>query len=230
MVCMKSFEELRRAMVNQLVQEGIIRSEDVARAFLKVPREEFVWPDMRNRAYVDTPLPLGDTGQTISAPHMVAIMVEELELKPGHTVLEIGAGSGYSAAVMAEVLRSKGKEGAGRIVTIERVPSLVDYAKKNIERTGYSDIVTVVEGDGTLGYPQAVEEELYDRIVVTAAAPHVPRYLKAQLKVGGILLVPKGDLFYQDLVKLLKLEQKKFDEVTVCGCMFVPLIGADGYR
>jgi len=225
----RDFKAQREALVNELLREGIIKSERVAQAFLTVPREEFVWPSARHSAYADSPLPLGDSGQTISAPHMVAIMLEELDLHPGLEVLEVGAGSGYSAALMAEILRSGSVRERGHITSVERISTLVEFARKNLERTGYSDIVTVVEGDGTLGYPEGSERAIYDRIVVTAAAPHLPRYLKIQLKVGGILLVPAGDLWVQDLVKAVKLEGGKFTERRVCSCMFVPLVGADGY-
>jgi protein-L-isoaspartate(D-aspartate) O-methyltransferase len=230
MVFLKDYSILRKNMVEGLVRVGIIKSKEVERAFLKVPREEFVWHNMRHLAYEDAPLPLGDTGQTISAPHMVAIMLEELELRKGLRVLEIGAGSGYSAALMAEIVQpTNSNENKGHVISIERVKDLIDFAKENLRRTGYSDRVSIVFGDGTLGYPERKEEMLYDRIVITAASPHIPRYLKAQIKENGIILAPIGNTFMQTLVKARKRKgDLEFHEV--CGCMFVPLIGEDGFR
>jgi protein-L-isoaspartate(D-aspartate) O-methyltransferase len=221
---------LRKRMVEGLVRAGMIKSKEVERAFLKVPREEFVWPSTRHIAYEDTPLPLGNTGQTISAPHMVAIMLEELDLKKGLRVLEIGAGSGYSAALMAEIVRpTKIDENQGHVISVERVSELINFAKDNLKRTGYSDRVSVVFGDGTLGYPERKDEMLYDRIVVTAAAPYIPRYLRAQLKENGIILIPVGNTFMQTLIKAIK-HKGELEIHEVCGCMFVPLIGEDGFR
>ncbi|MCP8321428.1 MAG: methyltransferase domain-containing protein, partial [archaeon] len=130
---------LRKRMVDGLVRVGVIRLKEVERAFLKVPREEFVWQNMKHLAYEDTPLPLGNTGQTISAPHMVAIMLEEFDLKKGLRVLEIGAGSGYSAALMAEIVQPTESENQGHVTSIERVSELINFAKDNLKRAGYSD-------------------------------------------------------------------------------------------
>lgn len=225
----KDFGAQRKALVDRLVQEGIVKSDRVRRAFIKVPREEFVFPDTLHNAYFDSPLPLGGSGQTISAPHMVAIMLEELSLHPGLSVLEVGAGSGYSAALMAELMRSENAANVGHITTLERVPLLVEFARKNLKLTGYSDLVSVVECDGTLGYPERGEDEIYDRITITAAAPYIPRYLKMQLKVGGIMVIPVGSLWSQDLLRIVKLEGGKLTENRRCSCIFVPLVGADGY-
>lgn len=221
---------LRKRLVEGFVRMGVIRSKEVERAFLEVPREEFVWHSMKHLTYEDTPLSLGSTGQTISAPHMVAIMLEELDLKKGLNVLEIGAGSGYSAALMAEIVEPTVSDlNKGHVTSIERVPELINFARDNLKRTGYSDRVSIVFGDGTLGYPERSKEMLYDRIVVTAAAPHIPVYLRAQLNKNGIILVPVGDTFMQTLIKATKYEEKmEFREV--CNCMFVPLIGEDGFR
>ncbi|MCP8307255.1 MAG: protein-L-isoaspartate(D-aspartate) O-methyltransferase [archaeon] len=221
---------LRKRMVERLVRLGVIRSKEVEMAFLKVPREEFVWYNMKHLAYEDTPLPLGNTGQTISAPHMVAIMLEEFDLKKGLKVLEIGAGSGYSAALMAEIVKpTESDVNQGHVISIERVHELIDFARDNLRRTGYFDRVSIVFGDGTLGYPERSEEMLYDRIVVTAASPYIPRYLRTQLKEDGIILVPVGNTFMQTLVKAIK-RKEKMDFHELCGCMFVPLIGEDGFR
>jgi len=220
---MKNYEELRIRLVEQLKREGILKSKKVVDAFKKVPRELFVWPGYEDQAYLDMPLPLGDTGQTISAPHMVAIMLEELRVEEGQKVLEIGAGSGYNAALLAELVGPKGE-----VITVERIPKLVSFARKNIEKAGYSSIVRIVQGDGTLGYPPKLEKEMYDRIIVTAAAPYPPRYLITQLKEGGIMLIPIGPHGYQELIRICKRKGKIVKE-DLGGCVFVPLIGEDGY-
>jgi protein-L-isoaspartate(D-aspartate) O-methyltransferase len=163
---------------------------------------------------------------------MIAIMLEDLELRNGMKILEIGAGSGYNAALMAEIISptlNKLKKNI-RVITVERVPDLVNFARKNLQKTGYSDRVEVILGDGTLGYPERSEEMLYDRVIITAASPHLPKYLKAQLKFGGILLAPVGDLFMQTLIKAIKKSKDKMITSRKVGCMFVPLIGEEGYK
>ena len=220
-----NFSEARRRLVENLKREGIIRSLEVEAAMLEVPRELFVWPGYEEDAYADAPLPLGSTGQTISAPHMVAIMLEELRLKPGHVVLEVGSGSGYNAALIAEIVKP-----GGRVVTVERVPELADFARGNLERAGYeAPLVKVVLGDGSLGYPPREHREIYDRIVVAAAAPRVPEPLLAQLKKEGVLLVPIGPPGYQDLLRVAKTKSGGILEEHLGGCVFVPLMGEYGY-
>lgn len=220
----------RKKMVDRLIKEGIVKKKEVARALMTVFREEFVWPDTKRFAYEDTPLPLGDTGQTISAPHMVAIMLEELELDIGMNVLEIGTGSGYNVALISEIVQPTPIEkNRAKIISVERVSELVKFAKDNLERTGYCEGITVSLGDGTLGYPQRSEEMLYDRIVVTAASPHIPKYLKAQLKSHGIILAPIGNTFTQTLVKATKTSGGEIKNVDICECMFVALVGENGF-
>lgn len=207
-------------MVSRLQSQGIIRSQRVADAMLAVPRHMFLPPSLREQAYTDTPLHIGE-GQTISAPHMVAIMVEALDLQPGHKVLEVGGGSGYHAAVIAELIRPDGK-----VFTIERLHGLVEMARKNLKQAGYSDMVEVIEGDGTRGLP---EHAPYDRISVAAAAPHIPEPLKEQLADEGRLLVPVGGSWYQDCT-LITRKKGRFQTENLGGCMFVPLIGEHGYK
>ena len=214
------YAELRRRLVERLVREGIIKSRSVKEAFLKVPRELFVPEDLRRAAYDDTPLPIG-YGQTISAPHMVAIMVEELELEKGLRVLEVGTGSGYQAAIMAEIT---GPEGI--VYTVERIPGLAEKARRNLEAAGYAGRVEVIVGDGSKGYPEAAP---YDRIVVTAAAPSIPPPLVEQLKPGGILVAPVGDRYMQRLVKAVKKRDGSLDARSGVYCLFVPLIGEYGW-
>lgn len=215
----KSFEEKRRKLVRHLVSDGYIRTPAVEKAVSTVPREEFVPPEIRDEAYIDSPLPIG-MGQTISAPHMVSIMEEELELKPGLRVLEIGGGSGYHAAVTAEIVKPN-----GIVFTIERIPELVKMAKTNIERAGYSKLIKVILGDGSKGL---AEEAPFDRIFVAAGAPDVPEPLIEQLAEGGVMLVPVGGVYAQDLIKVRKKNGKIIRE-SKGGCIFVPLVGEYGY-
>jgi protein-L-isoaspartate(D-aspartate) O-methyltransferase len=225
-----NFEEQRKRLVRRLKEQGIIRSKKVELSFLNVPREEFVWPDTKNQAYLDTPLPLGNTGQTISAPHMVAIMLEELDLEKGDRVLEIGTGSGYNAALMAYIVSDGKKDKEGKVITIERIKDLVIFAENNINRTTFSEYVKIVYGDGTIGYPPYEEKEIYDKIIITAAAPRFPKILIKQLKVGGIILAPIGDLFTQTLTKGIKRADGTIDVKEDIECIFVPLIGENGYK
>ncbi len=224
------YEEQRKRLVKRLKEQGIIKSKSVELSFLNVPREEFVWPDTKSQAYLDMPLPLGNTGQTISAPHMIAIMLEELDLRKGETVLEIGAGSGYNAALMAYIISDGKKEKYGKVNTIERIKELVTFAENNIKRTSYSEYVKVIYGDGTVGYPPYEEREIYDKIIITAAAPHFPKILIKQLKVGGIILAPIGDLFSQTLTKGRKRSDGTLKIEENIECIFVPLIGENGYN
>jgi len=217
---MAAFEEQRNRLVDSLVRRGYISDKAVEAAMRRVPREEFIPPEMKEDAYADTPLPIGE-GQTISAPHMVAIMAEKLDLFPGAKVLEIGAGSGYHAAVCAEVVASD-----GHIFTIERISTLATFAEKNLKRTGYSSLVTVIFGDGTRGLP---EHAPYDRIFVAAGAPGIPEPLTDQLKDGGELLIPVGGRYYQDLIRVRK-KGKDLETENLGGCVFVPLIGEHGYH
>jgi protein-L-isoaspartate(D-aspartate) O-methyltransferase len=196
--------------------EGRI-GDKVLQAMSKVPREIFVPDEAKFRAYDDTPLPIGH-GQTISAPHMVAIMCDLLDLQKGMNVLEVGGGSGYHAAVMAEII---GPE--GHVYSVERVPELVSQAREALKRTGIMN-VTVVEGDGSNGLP---EHAPYDRISVAATAPAVPEPLKEQLKVGGKLIIPV-DVGYQEL--LLVTRKNGFVVEEKMGVIFVPLIGEHGFK
>lgn len=207
-------------MVKGLRASGYVRSRRVAEAMLAVPRHLFLPEALRDQAYMDTPLHIGE-GQTISAPHMVAIMVEALDLHPGNKVLEVGGGSGYHAAVMAELVRP-----GGRVFSVERIHSLVEAARKNLEAAGYGGMVEIYEADGTKGFP---EHAPYDRISVAAAAPCIPSPLKEQLADGGILLVPVGGLASQDLAMVTR-RGDGFETEFLGGCVFVPLIGEHGHK
>lgn len=206
-------------LILSLMRMGYIDTPEVEAAMRAVPREEFVLPELKDEAYIDTPLPIG-SGQTISAPHMVAIMAEKLRLRPGMKVLEVGAGSGYHAAVVAELVRP-----GGHVYTVERVESLAESAKRNLQRAAYSEDVTVLVGDGSKGLP---EHAPYDRIFVACGAPSVPSPLVDQLAEGGMMLVPVGSRFYQDLIKVEKRGDKLI-RTNEGGCVFVPLVGEHGY-
>ena len=211
----------REDLIQTLWNNGYITRENVKHAMIKVPREEFMPLDVRPYAYIDRPLPLGE-GQTISAPHMVAIIAEKLELKDGMKVLEIGTGFGYNAAVIAEII---GKD--GHVYTIERIESLALKARENLEKTGYSETVSVIIGDGTHGYP---EEAPFDRIYATASAPKVPEPLKEQLKIGGTLLTPIGsDHYFQELVSIKRVSEDDYKMQKLGGVVFVPMIGEHGW-
>jgi protein-L-isoaspartate(D-aspartate) O-methyltransferase len=214
------YEERRERMVQRLVNEGIIRSPRVIEAMRRVPRHVFVPRGYRDSAYYDTPLGIG-SGQTISAPHMVGMMLEYLDLQEGHKVLEIGAGSGYHAALAGYMV---GK--SGHVYSVERIESLARRARSNIEAVGLSDMVEVIVGDGSRGVP---EHAPYDRIFVTCAAPDIPPPLLEELRDGGKMLIPVGSRYYQDLV-LLEKDGEKLRKRDLGGCVFVPLIGKYGFQ
>src|SRR5690606_26278258 len=200
----------------QLARRGI-RDPKVTRAMTRVPREKFVPEELAEFAYDDTPLPLPEN-QTISQPYVVALMTEALELDDDDRVLEIGTGSGYSAAVLAEI--------AAEVFTIERHPSLADAARARLEALGY-DNVHVRCGDGTLGWP---EEAPFDAIVVTAGGPAVPRSLREQLAQGGRLVIPVGVERVQRLLRIRRTDEDRYDEEDLGPVLFVPLIGEEGDR
>jgi len=214
-----SFDEQRSRMVKRLLEHGYVSTPEVSLAMERVPRHLFVPQELQSSSYQDSPLYIGE-GQTISAPHMVGMMVENLDLKKGHKVLEIGGGSGYHAAVMAEMIRP-----AGHVYTVERIEALAARARRNLQDAGYSDIVTVIVADGSKGLPEFAP---YDRISVAAAAPSVPEPLKQQLSDGGKLLAPVGGRWYQDLILVVR-KGDKFTQENLGGCVFVPLVGEYGY-
>ncbi|RLF77821.1 protein-L-isoaspartate O-methyltransferase [Thermococci archaeon] len=206
-------------LVKRLELERIIKSERVRDAFLKVPRYKFVPERYRDYAHVDEPLPI-PAGQTISAPHMVAIMLELAGLEEGINILEIGTGSGWNAALMYELVKTD-------VYTIERIPELAEFARRNLKGAGY-DRVHVILGDGTKGFPPKAP---YDVIIVTAGAPKVPEPLVEQLKVGGKLLIPVGSYhLWQELYEVIKLKGGKRRIIRHGGVAFVPLIGEHGWR
>ncbi len=221
------FEENRRELVENLKERGILTQKKVINAMLKVPREQFIPKSVKSSAYIDTPLSIG-SGQTISAPHMNAMMCEILDFKEGDKVLEIGTGSGYHAALCAELVAPEGSKNPGHIYTIERHENLAKKARENLRNLDYDKHISVIIGDGTVGYPK---EAPYDKILVTAASPlPIPSPFKEQLKDGGILCIPAGSRqFTQNLYKITK-KGDKFKKKRITGVRFVSLIGKHGFN
>jgi protein-L-isoaspartate(D-aspartate) O-methyltransferase len=204
--------DLERARENLLEYlDHEIADKRVVEAMKCVPREAFVSPEQYDAAYDDRPLSIG-FGQTISQPFIVALMVQALELKEPEQVLELGTGSGYEAAILAEL--------AEKVVTVECVPELAESAKQVLDKLGYSNIEVYVAGK-TLGWPDGAP---YDAIIVSAGAPSVPQVLLEQLAWGGRLVIPVGSRWQQDLLKVTKLKKGNRIE-NLGGCYFVPLIG-----
>lgn len=211
------YEQERERLVQTLRRQGYIKTERVEQAFLMVPREAFLPDSLKNYAYVDSPLDIG-LGQTISAPHMVAIMCESLDIKDDQKILEIGTGSGYHAAIVAQLVGE-----AGFVYTIERFKSLAEKAKKNLKQIGNSNVIVEV-GDGSCGLPLY---QPYDCIYITCAAPYIPQPLIDQLQDFGKLLAPIGDM-YCELTLLEKVKGKLVTHL-LGGCVFVPLVGKFGH-
>jgi len=215
-------------LVERLIKDNVLRSPEVTRALRAVPRVKFLPENMQAYGAVDTPLPIG-FGQTASAPHMVSIMNEALQLQIGNKVLEVGAGSGWHAATIAEIIApSKAPSSErGHVYTVEIVPELAETARRNIMKAGYGDRVTITHGDGSLGFP---EKAPYDRVVVTAAAPDVPKPLIEQLKSSGIMIIPVGDAsLFQSLMRITKANGDKIKQENLGGVAFVPLTGRYGH-
>ena len=216
-------------LIDNLAKQGTLRTPKVIQALQKVPRTRFLSTDSRAYSATDTPLPIGQ-GQTISAPHMVAIMNEALQLQTGQKILEVGAGSGWHAVTIAEIIapNEAPRSEWGHVYTVEINQTLAEMARKNIMNTGYSDRISIILGDGSKGYAQKAP---YDRIVVAAAAPEIPKPLAAQLKPEGIMLIPVGNAsLFQTLLKVTKEPDGKLKEKSLGGVAFVPLTGEYGFK
>jgi protein-L-isoaspartate(D-aspartate) O-methyltransferase len=211
-----NYEIARKRMVEtQIIARGIT-DRRVIEAMLKVPRHVFVEEAMSAQAYIDSALPIGEK-QTISQPYMVALMTELLQVSSSDKVLEIGTGSGYQAALLATI--------AKRVYTIERIRPLALRARKALDSLGLLNVNIKID-DGTDGWP---DEAPFDAIVVTAGAPEIPQTLVSQLKVGGRLVIPVGDLFEQTLVRATKRDDGSILREEFVGCRFVKLIGKYGW-
>lgn len=211
----EDFSAQREAMVEHQLRRRGIHDQRVLEAMGAVPRHEFVRAQDWREAYADHPLVIGEQ-QTTSQPYIIAAMLQAAEIKPGDRVLEVGAGSGYQTALLAEL--------ASQVFGIERYPSLVEAARQVLDRLDYHNIA-LVAGDGSVGLPQAAP---YDVIIVSAAAPRVPQTLIQQLAPGGRMVIPVGDAS-QQVLKLVRNHGDHFSETTLEGCRFVPLIGQDGF-
>jgi len=221
-----NFEDKRKNLVNNLIKRNILNKSEVIKAMLTVPREKFLPEKVQSSAYIDSPLSIG-LKQTISAPHMNAMMCEYLELKGGDKVLEIGTGSGYHAALCAELVAPKDSQNQGHVYTIERIEELAERARDSIKSTGYDDRVTVIHSDGTLGYPEAAP---YDKILLTSASPSkIPPPLKEQLNDPGILCIPAGSKGYSQTLYVIRKIGNDFKVKNITGVRFVPLIGRWGF-
>lgn len=205
-------EELAEKMIRTQIKSRGICDERICEAMRQIPRHLFVSGTAKHRAYGDYPVSIGH-GQTISQPYIVALMTELLQIQDNNRILEIGTGSGYQTAVLAEL--------AEEVYTIERIPELLKRAKMILKGLGYANIF-FREGDGTIGW---TEESPFDRIIVTAAAPFIPEGFKNQLADNGILVVPVGDYRSYQVLKVIQRTGNTFETRESIGCRFVPLIG-----
>jgi protein-L-isoaspartate(D-aspartate) O-methyltransferase len=212
------FEAEREAMVDRQLRRCGIVEPAILEAFLSVPREAFVSPAYAHLAYGDHPLPI-EARQTISQPYIVALMIQAAGIKKGDTVLEVGAGSGYAAAVIGQI--------AGKVIAIERQHELVGIARERMRRLGYNN-VEIIEGDGTRG---CVEQAPFDAILAAASGSHVPETLVSQLAPNGRLVMPVGDPgAVQILIKVTKREDGVLEQENLGEVRFVPLIGEEGWK
>ena len=213
---MTNYEQERRRMVDdQIVGRGI-KDERVLAAMRRVPRHEFLPEAIRGMAYADNALPIGE-GQTMSQPYMVAIMTELLGLTSTERVLEIGTGSGYQSAVLAELCI--------KVYTVERIKTIAEKARATLDRLGYQNVAIKVY-DGTYGWKEMAP---FDAIMVTAGAPEIPAPLVEQLKDGGRMVIPVGERFGQSLLKVVKIAEGTVTSRSI-PCVFVPLIGNHGWK
>ncbi|MHC1729305.1 MAG: protein-L-isoaspartate(D-aspartate) O-methyltransferase [Syntrophobacteraceae bacterium] len=211
-----NFKKARDRMVETQIANRGIHDERVLEAMRKVPRHQFVDEALRDQAYSDHPLPIGEM-QTISQPYIVALMTESLELTGTEKILEIGTGSGYQSAVLAEL--------ADRVFSVERYPALAYRANQVLRKLGYGNVIVRV-GDGSLGWP---DDAPFDGILVTAGTPSIPQPLIDQLTMGGRLVVPVGDRLSQELV-LIRRVAEGINKSSLGGVRFVDLIGKWGWK
>jgi len=209
------YEILKKRMVQEQLMPRGIKNARVLDVFSRIDRHKFIPEDLRKSAYADFPLPIGE-GQTISQPYIVALMTESLDLSGKEKVLEIGTGSGYQTAILAQLARE--------VYSIERFEALAERAQTMLNELGYKNIKIKV-GDGTLGWEEASP---FDRIIITAASPKTPMPLIEQLADNGKLILPLGESFSQVLT-LVEKKDGKLKSSALCGCVFVPLVGKYGW-
>jgi protein-L-isoaspartate(D-aspartate) O-methyltransferase len=217
---MVDLDKEKENVLAYLERMGYLKDQKIKNAMFKVNREDFVLPGYKVSAYIDTPLVIPG-GQTISALHMHAIFMSAAKLKPGDKVLEVGAGSGILLAYMREVVGKTGK-----VVGIEIVPETYEFAKKNLRNAGYKDIKLIL-GDGSKGVP---DEAPFDKIIVSATCPEIPKPLIDQLKVDGILIAPVGGISGNQELIYLEKTKEGIVKKNLGGVVFVPLTGKYGYR
>jgi protein-L-isoaspartate(D-aspartate) O-methyltransferase len=201
------------ALIDALVQDGYLKSQPIIDAFKKIDRKDFISEDMKNRAYENVALPIGYK-QTISQPLAVAFVLELLEIRPGEKVLEIGTGSGWKTALLAQLVG-----GQGKVYSVERVSELRDFARKNLLKYAFEEtgVLTLIGGDGLYGYP---EHAPYDKIIAAASAKEIPNFWKEQIKIGGRIVAPVGD----NIVVIDKIGPNQFTAKSYFGFHFMPLI------
>lgn len=215
---MTDYAAQREAMVERHLRRRGIKDKRILDAFLAVPREEFVSTEYAHLAYGDHPLPI-EAGQTISQPYIVGLMIDAAEIKPGEMVLEVGAGSGYAAAVISRI--------AEKVLGIERQHDLVQIARERMRQLGY-DNVEIIEGDGTTG---CRDQAPFDAILVAASGSHIPPQLVEQLAPGGRIVMPLGNPgWVQELIKVSKQDDGILRQENLGGVRFVPLIGEEAWR
>lgn len=207
----------KEALINYWQKSKLVTDERVITAFKKIPRENFLPEDLKKQSYDDNPLPIG-YNQTVSQPTTIMIMLQSLELKKTDKVLEIGTGSGYNAALISYILKQ------GKLYTTEIIPELAESAKHNLEKLKINNI-EVIKTDGSKGYKEAAP---YDKIILTAACPKIPKVLIKQLKINGILVAPVGPLYNQEMLKVIK-RANKLEIKSLGNFIFVPLQGEYGY-
>jgi protein-L-isoaspartate(D-aspartate) O-methyltransferase len=217
----ESFKLKREQLVYHMQGIGALKAQNLKQAFLAVKRELFLPEQLQNAAYADDALPIG-FNQTISQPSTIAIMLEMLDVQEGMKVLEVGVGCGYAAALLSELVGEKGK-----VFGIDIVPELIPLAEENLKKQN-SKNVTLIEGDGTKGLPK---KKPFDRILISAACPYVPKPLLDQLKEKGVVVAPVGDRFSQQMIKMTKFKGKPVKSTYMGGMFaFVPLRGEFGWR
>lgn len=213
------FEQENENLIKHIKSLGYLKSKKLENALKELPRHLFVRKISSVLAYRDIPLSIG-YGQTISQPSTVVLMTEALDVKTGQKILEIGAGSGWQGAIIGKIVGSQGK-----VYTVERVPTLIEFAKKNLKKAGIEN-VKVIEGDGSMGLEKYAP---FDRIIVTCACPETPKPLLSQLKTNGKIVIPLGNMFLQQVYIITK-RKTKIEKKSLGFFAFVPLVGKHGFK